>query len=177
MKKSTTRRLLLLCLCLTLITVSLIGGTLAKYTSTVGGSGTIQAASWDFDVTINSTAVESTSTTFTMPTGKMYPGMTDISIPVYVKNGSDTVTADYTVTVTVSNEITNLTAKFGESDLTLGTAHTTTAATLAVDGVATTNLVLSWPYGENVDDTADAGDTVTVTITVTGNQNTGKSTT
>lgn len=48
MKKSTLRRLMVLALCLTLVTCTLVGGTLAKYTTTVTSSDTARVAKWGF---------------------------------------------------------------------------------------------------------------------------------
>lgn len=49
MKKSTVRRLLVLCLCLTVITISLVGGTLAKYTTSASGSDSARVAYWGWN--------------------------------------------------------------------------------------------------------------------------------
>lgn len=55
MKRSTLRRLLVLALCLTLVTCTLVGGTLAKYTTSASGADDARVAKWGVVITADTT--------------------------------------------------------------------------------------------------------------------------
>lgn len=70
MKKSFLRRMAVLAVVLCLATTSLMSGTLAKYTTTVAGTGTTAVAKWSFKAGETTTS-ESETFSFTLADTKM----------------------------------------------------------------------------------------------------------
>ena len=178
MKKSTLRRFLLLCLCLTLVTVSLIGGTLAKYTTNVTGSGSATTASWSFTANNQSTTFTDLAMAInsTHNTTEIQPG-TSGTVTIVLSNTSD-VAADYTVVFSTDNKPSGMTFSLptNETDYTLtlsddGKTVTVTSVNALAATNGTKNVVInwSWPYAATAEN-SDADMTMTLSATVTGTQ-------
>lgn len=101
-KSNFVARLSVLTIALTLVTTSLIGGTLAKYTTEVTGTGSAQVAKWSFKAYEKnggegSFAVTLTDTANTNVTsGKIAPGSKGSFDIVIDASGSETA-LDYTI--------------------------------------------------------------------------------
>ena len=135
MKKSTLRRLLLLCLCLTLVTVSLIGGTLAKYANTVFGTDTATVAKFAFNVKDGEdaayTETNAASVNLFGTNKKIAPGETG-SFTIKLDTTGSEVDVAFTADVTLPNAVTGLSIAYAVGD-TKPTGTTSTAYTLDSD--------------------------------------------
>ncbi|MCD2493254.1 hypothetical protein LQE92_11550 [Lacrimispora sp. NSJ-141] len=168
---------------LTLVTTCLLGGTLAKYTTSVNGTGTAEVAAWSFQVN-GSTAqfdvdLSDTSTKkVNVAEGKIAPG-SEGKFDIKVDGKGSDVAIDYTIAFSeLQNKPANL--EF-YSDAAYGTKIPDLAAydglngTIAVDAVGTpvTKTVFwKWDYSADNAGTTDNTETGSMTfkITVTGTQ-------
>lgn len=187
-KRSYAARLGVLALALTLVSTCLMGGTLAKYTTEVTGTGTAEIAKWEF-LANNGTDTPSTSMTALTLTpasygnvtkGKVAPG-TSGNFIITAKNGSE-VDATYTIVFTAENVPTNLkfyqsadgTSKGVEITANNGTYTVVTDKALAQGKTESTYVMWDWAYGnaaESDQDTIATGNyDMTVNVTVTGTQ-------
>ena len=171
-------------LLLTIIAVSLVSGTFAKYTSTATGSDTATVAKWSivlnddeematttpatvtFDLfnTVKDTDATSTETDVATVDGKtlIAPG-TSGAFELKIENKSE-VTAQYSIVFDVDNTAIPLEFKVGDGEWTEGSITAVAAADAtklaAKSGVATVNVQWRWVYEatENAD-TANTADT------------------
>ncbi len=155
MKKSTIRRLLVLCLCLTLVSVSLIGGTLAKYTNTVTGTGTVNIASWSFTA-----AGEATSFSFKLEGsgtgGKLVPGDSG-TFTIKLKAGAD-VPVKWTASIKEGGNVTNFPVQLSATSGTL-------------DAGAEGSVNLTWTY-TNTTEAQEPVSLSQIVVEIIGEQNT-----
>lgn len=185
MKKRTLGRMAVLAFALCMVTTCLLGGTLAKYTTAVTGTGTASVAAWSFKVNNQSTAtitgIALTDTTLNskVTSGKVAPG-TDGQLQVSLDATGSDVAIDWTVEISnVANKPTNL--KF-YSDNTFNTPLTETSGKYTVSGTIALNAVgtavtvpiyWKWAYETTSGDAADTGDqgkAMTFDIGITGTQ-------
>lgn len=171
-------------LLLTIIAISLVSGTFAKYTSTATGSDTATVAKWSivlnddeematttpatvtFDLfnTVKDTDATSTETDVATVDGKtlIAPG-TSGAFELKIENKSE-VTAQYSIVFDVDNTAIPLEFKVGDGEWTEGSITAVAAADAtklaAKSGVATVNVQWRWVYEatENAD-TANTADT------------------
>lgn len=108
-KKSYTARLGALALALTVVTTSLMGGTLAKYTSTVEATGTATVAKWNVTLKVNNSVSEKFNLADTITkddTGvaaeKIAPGTTG-SIPIAIDLADTEVATKVVVEISVDD--------------------------------------------------------------------------
>lgn len=107
-KKSYAARLGALAVALTMMTASLMGGTLAKYTSSVDGKGTAVIAKWNFTAGDNEAGsiAKTYSLSDTKKTGvagdRIAPG-TSGEIPVYIDLSGTEVATAVTVEIEISD--------------------------------------------------------------------------
>lgn len=184
-KSNFVARLSVLTIALTLVTTSLIGGTLAKYTTEVTGTGSAQVAKWSFkayskqgDATFAVTLTDTANTNVT--SGKIAPGSKGSFDIVIDASGSETA-LDYKIEFTnIKNQIANL-KFYSDANRTDGAEidlkATTLSDTIALADVG--NTVTKTVYWEWKDDASnDESDTkagvapteMTFNIKVTGTQ-------
>lgn len=188
-KRSYAARLGVLALALTLVTTCLTGGTLAKYTTEVTGTGKAVVAKWSFLVGNDTTAPTTSMSTLTLhpakydnvTDGKIAPGTTGYFI-IHAKNDSD-VAATYTATFSAQNVPTNL--KFYQS--TDGTTKGSEISkggddsysicmdqALAIGAEETKYVMWEWPIGDTKESDQDTIATgsyeMSVSVKVTGTQ-------
>lgn len=172
---------------LTLISTCLVGGTLAKYTSEVTGTGTSVTAKWAFKA--GSSDGATTFTTFTLgettdgvvAKGKIAPGSTG-TIPVYYDLSGTEVKTQLKVSVKVTDASklpTNFKMTLGsttktKTDFTNDTYVEFYTTTLNVDSTSQTlpaatakgnaNITWQWPFETGADTAAiKTGDTADTT--------------
>lgn len=177
-------RLIAAAVALTLVTTCLLGGTLAKYTTTVTGTGTATVAKWSFKAndqtaTFNNVSLSDTVHTENIKAGTIAPG-TDGSFDIKIDGSGSEVGIAYKI---VLGDLDNLPVniKFYQDE-----AHSTEYTEIATTGITgeieqasvstpvTKTIYWNWPIGD-----ADTNDTTTgmtgagdktFTITVTGTQ-------
>lgn len=181
MKKSTLRNLGVMAVVLCLVTTSLLGGTLAKYTTEITGTGSATVAAWSFKVNDNASTISEVKLTDTslnskVTDSKIAPG-TDGSFDVKIDASGSDVAVGYKIAFSnVTNQPKNL--KFysdsnfeNEIDLTTGIED---EIALADVGTAVTETIYwQWAYDDTAasnKDNTDAGKAMSFTITVTGTQ-------
>lgn len=189
MKKSTLRNLGVMAVVLCLVTTSLLGGTLAKYTSEETGNVTASVAAWSFKTTglgQNESGINMASTV----TG---PGIAEDVIAPGTKGsfdialngkGSD-VGIDYKIKIaapsgqdapTLPNSLTFKVKKSGDAAATSYTLGTEVAGNIAYskDGAMTDKVTIEWEWAYEGDDTNDMAlselSTLSLPITVTATQ-------
>jgi hypothetical protein len=186
MKTRTLRNMGMMALVLTLITSCLLGGTLAKYTSTVTGTSTATVATWGWE--INDTALASGTTSYTfnlfstvkeadtttaeadVASGKIAPG-TGGSFAVKIDNISD-VDATYAIDFSLTNA-NNIPLEFSLDGTTWKTSINDidiSATNISkTNGTATKTVYWRWVYETVGGDAADTalGFAGTATATVT----------
>ena len=181
MKNHRKSILVVILLLLVAISTAYVGGTYAKYTAEVEGSGTATVAKWNFatdnaitSITIN---LDGTIDASTLVSGKIAPG-TSGSFSIALKNTSD-VGANFTVSLgTITGKPTNL--KFYK-DSTYTTEITPGSTTITGQLIAGDSTGLSvpiywkWLYETTNGDSADttdgvAGASLTIPVTVSGVQ-------
>lgn len=98
MQKNLFARLGVITLALTMVTTCLMGGTLAKYTTTVTGNGSVTAAKFDFNKNTSATWATQTTLGATANVGyadtgiELYPGQTGtITLPYHFESDVDAV--------------------------------------------------------------------------------------
>lgn len=185
-KSNFVARLSVLTIALTLVTTSLIGGTLAKYTTEVTGKGSATVAKWSFKAyeknggegTFTVTLTDTANTNVT--SGKIAPGIKGQFEIVIDASGSETA-LEYKIEFTnFQNKIDNL--KFysdasrtdgTEIDLTKTTALNGNIALADVGTKVTKTVYWEWKDGVNNASDTDAGKApteMTFDIKVTGTQ-------
>lgn len=187
-KSNFVARLSVLTIALTLVTTSLIGGTLAKYTTEVTGTGSAEVAKWSFKANEKSGGSDKFTVNLAdtvdknpnVTSGKIAPGSKgsfDIKIDA---TGSETA-LDYKIEFTnIQNPIANL-KFYPDASRTDGTEIDLTT-TNAFDGsiaLAETNKKVTktvyWEWKDGVNNTSDteagvAATKMTFDIKVTGTQ-------
>ena len=194
MKKSYVVRLGVLALALTLVTTCLTGGTLAKYTSELSGTGIATVAAWSFKATSGGESADITTTEVdlgstanrtdydakTVKEGVIAPG-TKGSFNIVIDGTGSEVGIEYALKIekTGANEFpAGLTftsnADGTEKAYTLGTE-----ATGKIDYSDTAEnmkktITFNWEWADtadnDADDTAKADKDLSFNITVTGTQ-------
>lgn len=185
MKKKTVGRLGVVALALTLISTCLMGGTLAKYTTEVTGTGSATVAKWNFTAngkTDTFEAIDLASTAYTnVAEEKIAPG-TEGSFDIKLDASGSEVAVAYTIAFTdVKNQPKNLkfytdAGHITEFNLDDGLKGTIEFAN--VDTAVTKTIYWQWAYETNsgdADDTTngtaqDAARNMTFNIKVTGTQ-------
>lgn len=179
-KRFNFGRLGALALALTLVTSCLTGGTLAKYTTSVSGTGTATVAKWAFEVNGSSETISNIVLGETMEDYEnikekvIAPGTKGKFILDLDASGSD-VGVDYAVKIAKAEGTTlpnNLKFKVDNYDYNLDSSAEGTIAYDANSDNMKKSLTVEWewPYGENADDNTYAGETWNLDITVTGKQ-------
>lgn len=179
MKKSIFTKMGAAAMVLTLVTASLVGGTFAKYTSTVSGTGTAQVAAWNIEFSQDGTAqsanydfrLKSADTT-NVASDRIVPG--DKGVVLLKVNGTGSEVAyDYTVALDKTN-LGDLKDKLNfYTDDTYVTPLTEMTQTKNVElaNVGTEQEVkLYWKLADDAD--ATAGKTGTFKVTMTATQKT-----
>ena len=177
MKNNRTTRLIIFILALTMITIMIVSGTYAKYTSSAKGSDTATVAKWSIElggaeiatgsektiaIDLFSTIKDSDSTTETDVAGtkKIAPG-TRGEFDIAIQNKSE-VTAEYKLTSTVTKSDDTLPIEFSTD------GGTTWSSTLAIPASNSTKLAVGsaaatvnvqWRWAFYVSDAADTVDT------------------
>ncbi|NLW70212.1 MAG: hypothetical protein GX061_03935 [Eubacteriaceae bacterium] len=179
MKKRTLGRLGAVSIILCLVTCCLLGGTLAKYTTTVSGTGTATVAKWA--IKAGSTDGGTTITAFTLgqatsgvADGKIAPG-TSGTLPVYIDLTGTEVATEVKVEIKVDDVgklPTNFVIKgFDDSALTLTNDTFVTAYTIqksaAEAATFKTDDTIAWEWPFYTDATNDGEDTTDGTETIT----------
>lgn len=176
--KKYSGRLAAAAVALTLVSTCLLGGTMARYTTTVEGKGTATVADWQFKVneeTENFTvALEDGSGT--TADGKLVPG-SEGSFEIRIDGTGSEVAIDYeAVFSNIKNKPANL--KF-YSDSAYATeiadlsAYQDVKGTIeadAADKKATHTIYWKWPYNDSTADTVPTEKSMTFDIAVTGTQ-------
>lgn len=187
MKKKAIGRLGVLALALTLISTCLMGGTLAKYTADVTGSGSATVAKWSFkanEQTTSFTDINLANTAYTnVAKEKIAPG-TQGSFDIKIDASGSEVAVDYTIKLSeFKNRPTNLKFYSDEActeaneikDFANYKGLDGTIAFNAADKAVTKTVYWKWDYETNSGDTSDTTDgtkaeKMTFTITITGTQ-------
>lgn len=185
MKKSIFSKVGAAAMVLTLVTASLVGGTFAKYTSTVNGTATAAVANWKFQVTDNSDTVITDKAVPLVPkdtTNKkadvIVPGDKGELVLNLDGTGSE-VGFDYEITITPAGEnVANVSFYSDEDckiDLTTADLKASVAYSDAEKGMKVTKTFY-WKLADDVkvgeDINGVAGNTLTYNITVVANQTT-----
>lgn len=186
-KSNLVARLSVLTIALTLVTTSLIGGTLAKYTTEVTGKGSATVAKWSFKANEKSDGVDkftvnladTADENLNVTNGKIAPGSKGSFNIVIDATGSETA-LEYKIEFTnIQNQIANL--KF-YSDADRKNEITDLTNTNAFDGniaLAETNKKVTktvyWEWKDGVNNTSDteagvAAKEMTFDIKVSGTQ-------
>ncbi|GAA6411017.1 hypothetical protein K040078D81_51340 [Blautia hominis] len=193
-KRFNFGRLGALALALTLVTSCLTGGTLAKYTTSVDGTGTAMVAKWAFKAgsTDGGTSISTFKLTdTTVGTGvaaeKIAPG-TKGEIPIYVDLTDTEVATEIKVDISVTDDTNNLpnNLKFtlNDQEINAGTLEKGTDTNLITVSLSAKdaakykeNLSINWewPFNTTGGDTSDKNngedaETSNIKVTVTGTQ-------
>lgn len=186
MKKSIFTKMGAAAMVLTLVTASLVGGTFAKYTSTVSGTATATAAKWDVKFTkndANKTTMENATINLTpkVTTGKaentIVPGDTG-EFDIVIDGSNTEVDFNYSIYLTAAegNTLTGITF-FSDADMKneiTDSAPLTETSTIAFDAAdKTITKTIYWQLasdGVDSNDTLLAGKTATYTITMSATQ-------
>ncbi len=199
MKRRRTTRLGVVALALTLITMTMTGGTLAKYTAEVTGDTTATVAKFAFDLNGASEQTDSAainlsdmfSNTYNnglvktkeSGTGKLVAPGTSGRVKIELKNKGDVqIKPDFTITETNANSVPlqyaitdSTTAPTGKEDWKKSSELTTTKDAVAVDANKTFYLHWRWNTTDDETDTAlgikGTLDTVKIEIKCTVSQN------
>lgn len=189
-RKSHVVRLGVLALALTLVTTSLLGGTMARYVTEVTGTATATVAAWSFkaneqtatmsNIDLASTAYDAT----TIADGKIAPG-TSGSFKIALDGSGSGVGIEYVIKI-AENASTTLPTdlKFSTSAITeasfgdtLDKLNENLKGTInANDSTMKKDVTVywEWPFDENdgkaTNDNTFSGKTWTLDITVTGKQ-------
>ena len=149
-------------------------GVYAYYQTQISATGSMYAKNWVFTAQGNGTEL---SNTFSDTISNLQPGSAGKYKITVVATGTE-VDLDYTVDVAYtssSNKITNLKFYADESHTSeITSTNKINGSILATDTAKTKDVYIYyyWPYdsGNQTADTADAGKTVSINITVTGKQ-------
>ena len=168
MKKRTLARIGMLALALCLVSTCLLGGTLAKYTTVITGTGTGAVAKFDVKATLDDAAtglatgnINIFDTAYTnVTTNKLAPG-TEGDFTYMLHNDSE-VAVNYTVDYTVDEDGVYLLWSTDGTMWTDDLADISTPVVLAI-GAADTSITLQWKWAYEADALAvgqsDAADT------------------
>lgn len=192
-RKFNFGRLGALALALTLITTSLMGGTLAKYTSEAKGTGTATVAKWAFkagssegaDAFAENSLNLSDTTNSAVEAGKIAPGSKG-TLPIYVDLTGTEVATKIEVAIKF-DDLKKLPSQLSFKDsegkaISLKDATDNTNVIVLTKELSETeaknykkNLSISWEWAFDGDDTVDTTigkdpGTANLTITVTGTQ-------
>lgn len=190
-KKSYAARLGVLALALTLATTCLMGGTLAKYTSEVTGTGTVAVAKWSFKADNTGTPSATETWAFTLAdtkaananvkTDRVAPGDTGSVVIKMDASGSE-VAVDYSITIdktglsTTNGVIEFYSDKSCTTEIPVGGL----TGSIALDDVGTAvekPIYWKWVTTDNTADTAlgtTAVQNETFTVTVKAEQKTAQ---
>jgi hypothetical protein len=197
MKKNRMMRIAAFLLVAALLSICVVSGTYAKYTSEITGTDTARVAKWDVQVnnvtagskdgavaktfefdlfkTIIDTIDASSAETDMDPTdGSIIAPGTQGSFIINLHNASQ-VTAEYTVEFEVTNT-KNIPIEFSVNNGAWGSlADITTAVPLAINGDGEIKVAWRWVFedGNDANDTAlglDGSATITVAAVVTATQ-------
>lgn len=187
-RKSHVARLGVLALVLTLVTTSLLGGTMARYVTEVTGTATATVAAWSFKantqgekmtaIDLGATANRDSYTGATVKEGVIAPG-TKGSFKIALDGSGSEVGIDYVVKIAAASDTTlptDLTFKVDNAAYTLGSDTTGTIAYSDTADAMKKELTVTWEWpfdGDNDKTTNDntyADKDWTLDITVTGKQ-------
>lgn len=185
MKKNHAARLGALALALTLVSTCLMGGTLAKYTTTVTGTATATVAKWSFKANGETATIANLSLTPTkynnVTDNKIAPGTSGF-FEIKAKNDSE-VGASYTIEFTASNvpknvsfyQSTNGSLKGDKIEEADGKYTVVSDKSIAIGAPEESTFVMwEWPYGDSKEADQETIATgayeMSVKITVTGTQ-------
>lgn len=165
---------------LTLVSTCLLGGTMAKYMTTVAGEGKATVADWQFKVNEEEQkfTVELKDLTGKTADGKIAPG-SEGSFEIRIDGTGSDVAIDYeAVFSNIKNEPGNF-KFYSDSTYTTEIADlsnykdikgTIAADASAADKKATHTIYWQWPYNAGETDTVPAEKSMTFDISVTGTQ-------
>ena len=174
MEKNKTMKMILITLLIAMITLVLVSGTYAKYTSSASGSDTVRVAKWSFNVGENDIVAKDTFTfdlfkTITDTDGKtetdvvsanadkvIAPG-TSGSFDLVLENKSET-SAKYGITYTVTNTA-SIPVQFSVNgkdwtDNLANVVESDTDTKLAANN-GTKTITIQWKWAYDGDDTTD----------------------
>lgn len=164
-RKSHVARLGVLALVLTLVTTSLLGGTMARYVTEVTGTATATVAAWSFTANGENEkitdAIDLASTTYgaaTIADGKIAPGTTG-SFKIALDGSGSEVGIDYVVKIAAASGTalpTDLTFKVDNAAYTLGSDTTGTIAYSDTADAMKKELTVTWEWPFEVSGAADA---------------------
>ena len=185
MKKSTLRNLGVMAVVLCLVTTSLLGGTLAKYTSKVTGNAKATVAAWKFSAnglgeaesTLN--LAETTVAKDGIAANVIAPGTKGTFTISLDGDGSD-VGIDYTITIGAESVKMptgfKYTAKVGGKDITPEDDGSLAGKIYysATSGDMKQDVEITWEWPDNGDNTDNSyltslGDNLSLTIPITVN--------
>lgn len=184
MKKSSLRNLGVMAVVLCLVTTCLLGGTLAKYTSTVNGTATFIAAKWSFKANNqeeNFTVTDIGRSAYTntdIADGVIAPGV-EGAFDVVLDASESQVGVGYTIKITNADETGTVTIPTGLLFSTDGTTYkaldnlgdiTGTIDYSSSEMKKTVQILWKWEYGAESDDTSSQGKSIDLKIGVTGTQ-------
>lgn len=187
MKKDSVKRLGMAALALTLITTCLMGGTLAKYTSSVNGTGTVAVAKWSFKAGEGTNAAKTDAFTFSLAdtkdanvsvsSSKVAPGDKG-KVSIKVDASGSEVGVNYTIKVdglSTTNDVVKFYSDSAYTTAIPADGYTGTIALADVDTAATTDIYWKWVTASANGDAADttigeSAPSETFTVTVTGTQ-------
>lgn len=174
MKKNIAFRLGITVLILTLLSACVVGGTFAKYTTTVNGTGSVAVASWSFNAGNAADPVGTEDFTVALAGtgagGDLLPGDTGTFTLYMDADGAET---DIDVVIALTAIPKNMTLKLTNADgATLGlTATGQIKGTInysATEGDMEASVVIYWTFADL--NAVDAGQTNSLAFTVTGTQ-------
>jgi len=179
MKRTKINQFTVLTLVLSLVTIGLLGASLAKYTTELNGYGSATVANWSFTATgigTSETPITLTDSTLgeLVTDGDIAPG-TDGSFAIGVDGTGSDVAIGYTIAFSeLTNKPDNLTF-YSDSEYTTAIDLTTDTITGTLPLTALTNtetIYWQWPYAsEDITDTSDSANAdVSFNIIVTGTQ-------
>lgn len=184
MKKSIFGKVGAAAVVLTLVTASLVGGTFAKYVTTVNANATVTAAKWNIAFEKGNTAVQNDTTidlvadsTNGKATGKIIPGDTG-SFAIDINGAGSEVGFKYKITVSdPTGDLTGI--NFYKDDTYSADALLTYPAVYEdiVEYSETSDMMkdtvtLYWKLADNADDTVLAGKSITYKVSMEAEQST-----
>lgn len=180
MKKSSLRNLGVMAVVLCLVTTCLLGGTLAKYTSTVNGSATVTAANWSFkagstDVGTDAFSVDLNNTlTTNIAAGKIAPGASG-EFAIKLDAQSSDVGVDYSIVFSEATDNTlpsalKFTIESAQVELETPVTGKIPYDTNSANMTKTITVKWEWPYNADGSDNIDAGKSGVLNIAITGSQ-------
>ena len=175
MKKKNVHKFTAIILLITILTIVALAGTYAKYTANFTGSGSVQTADWNVDVSVDDGTTYSTSALSLTISDKVYPGGSGVVGKVTVRNQSNLVNANI-ASISISNvKIDNVAITTGhplngEFTLSIAPATGSSSSVAANGGTSTYDVSYEWSYGATRNDNAYAGKTITFDVTLVVDQ-------